>query len=191
MRLLTIHAHIAITSFVGSFVLIRYKLLDARVQVPTSPETPVIDKPGMSRFESAPATLKNGSSFSHTRSDTSEVPHTSTSSPFLRATQAELLQIFQNITGTASQFEGRVSIHQVRPFHCFSSRSNGTNVEPPVRLLSNCHTLSVTMSVAGFVLALLGILMFAWTALPVGIGAFASACLGTCLLGIFATLSFS
>lgn len=178
-------AHIAITSFVGSFVLIRFKLCDARDQMPhNSPISPDIEKPTMSRLESAPPTL------THTRSPTAAETHAG-SSPFFQTTQTELLQIFQSMSQTVSQLEGRVNIHQVHPFFCFRSRkSSDGSLEPPVRLLSHCHTLSVAMAVVGFVLALVGILMFAWTALPVGIGAFASACLGTCILAILVTLNF-
>ena len=86
-------------------------------------------------------------------------------------------------------------VHTVRPL--FARRTSaagdrdGTAAEPPVRLLARCHTLSVWMAVAGFVLALLGILAFAWSALPVAVAAFASACLGVCLLALLATVGFS
>jgi len=192
---LIFHVCAAITSFIGSFVLIRFKLLGARDQMPSPvpplPSTPVTiaEKPTASRLESAPPTLL------HTHSGVSEQHRAEFSSPFLQASemaQTEFLQVFRSLSDVCAQFEGRVFIHQVRPFFCFRTRgaADGT-VEPPIRLLSRCHTLAVTMSVVGFVLALLGILTFAWTTLPVGIGAFASACLGTCLLALFVTLCFS
>ena len=96
--------------------------------------------------------------------------------------------------GLAALDPARVSVHTARPFFCVSPRDgdrSGTAAGPPVRLLSRCHTRAAWMAVVGFVLALVGILAFAWTSLPTGIGAFASACLGTCLLALFATLSFS
>ena len=93
-------------------------------------------------------------------------------------------------TDSLTDIQGRISIQRVRLFRCMPP-SNPTHVDPPVRLLSNCHTLSVTMAVVGFVLALVGILAFAWTSLPTGVSTFASACLAACGLGIFFTLSFS
>ncbi|GJE84543.1 hypothetical protein PsYK624_006190 [Phanerochaete sordida] len=188
---LIFHVCSAITAFVGSFVLIRFKLVDAsvpssRAPMPSTPAT-LAEKPTVSRLESAPPTL---SSQAHGSSE----HHTMFSTPLIQTAetaQTEFLQMFQGLSSTFAALEGRVSVHQVRPFFCFRARgpTDGT-VEPPVRLLSSCHTLAVTMAVVGFVLALLGILTFAWTALPVSIGAFASACLGTCLLALFATLSF-
>ncbi|EKM59759.1 uncharacterized protein PHACADRAFT_250469 [Phanerochaete carnosa HHB-10118-sp] len=189
---LVFHVCAAVVSFIGSFVLIRFKLIDARGHMhPTAPPTsvPTTEKPTASQLESAPPTL------SHTRSSGSEHHHTGFSSPFLQASemaQAEFLQVFQGLSNACTQVEGRVFIHQVRPFSCFRvwSTADGA-VEPPVRLLSGCHTAAVAMSVVGFVLALLGILIFAWVAVPVSIGAFTSACLGTCLLMILMALGSS
>lgn len=173
--------------------MIRFKLLDASGHVPSpilsarsSPST-ITEKATMSRLESAPATL-------HAHSGSSPEYHRAglaSPLPFVQASQTELLQIFQSISDTFAQFSsGRVAVHQVQPFFCFARGTPDDAAGPPVRLLSACHTLSATMAVVGFILALLGILTFAWTALPVGIGAFASACLGTCLLSIFATICF-
>ena len=193
-------AHTAITSFLGSFVLIRFKLLDARDHVPrprtippTAPAT-FSEKPAASRIESAPPSLSHS-----TRSNGSEhhgMPGLGTVPPFMQTAQTDFLRIFQDVSGHMSDTDGRVLIHQVQPFWCCARRDRdgggggaGTELEPPVRLLSACHSLSVAMAGVGFVLALLGILTFAWTALPVSLGAFASACLGTCILAIVATLS--
>lgn len=192
---LIFHVCSAITSFVGSFVLIRFKLLDADDNMHPAtapfPSTPVTlaEKSTASRMESAPPTLS-----SHAPRGSSEHHSAGFSSPLMQTAetaQTEFLQIFQGLSETFANFEGRVSVHQVRPFFCFRVRgpADGT-VEPPVRLLSSCHTLAVTMAVVGFVLALLGILTFAWTSLPVSVGAFSSACLGTCLFALFVTLSF-
>jgi hypothetical protein len=142
-------------------------------------------------------------SLAHTHTGTSG-HHIPSSPPLVQAAEAEFAQGVQwllDVVG-ASPADGRVFIHQVQPFACFGRRARdrkadpadggaGTDLEPPVRMLSRCHSLSVSMAGAGFVLALLGILMFAWTALPVGIGAFASACLGTCLLAIVVTIALS
>lgn len=55
--------------------------------------------------------------------------------------------------------------------------------QPPTRLLANCHTLCIWLSAVGFVLAIIGVLCFAWARLPRSVGIFASSCMGICLIG--------
>lgn len=170
--------HAAITSFVGSFVLIRFKLLDMSEDIPDplEPSTPTKSdyaRPDLAYVQSEP-TL-------------SQAAHGAGSGA---APALNLFNVWKMWSDSLTDVQGRVSIHRVRLFGCMPP-SNPTHVDPPVRLLSNCHTLSVMMAVLGFILALLGILTFAWTSLPTGVASFASACLGACGLGIFFTLSFS
>lgn len=203
---LIFHVCAAITSFVASFVLIRYRLMDARRDLPHTsinptinpiimPPTPV-DKPHMTRVETAPP-----GTHTHTRSNSMST--TGFASPLLQATHlTEIVRLFQSWSDTVTQYEDRVCIHQVQPFQwCFPRRHHrqstgganepATPLEPPIRLLSNCHTLSVAMAIIGFILGLLGILTFAWTTLPLSVGIFSSACLGVCLCAIFATFTLS
>ena len=51
-----------------------------------------------------------------------------------------------------------------------------------VRTLSRCHTLTGALALVGFVLALVGALGYFWTGLPMGLGIFASVCLGGSLV---------
>ncbi|KAI0943881.1 hypothetical protein AcV7_001846 [Taiwanofungus camphoratus] len=93
---------------------------------------------------------------------------------------------------------GRVTIHCIRPFSFLklSQRPDALKPAPsaedsildvPVALLSRCHTLAVWMAVLGFILAVIGILAYAWAATPKSISIFSTACLGGCLLaGVFA-----
>lgn len=172
----------------ASFVLIRYKLTEERECIPrprvaqpsTDSQATQIEKPAMSRFESAPPTVVERT---HSNSTGSHAQL-----PFFRATHMQdLVDVFQSWSDSVSQVEGRVSVHQVRFLTCLGrSRHNDTHLDPPIRLLSRCHTLSVTMALLGFVLMLLGILVFAWVSLPLSVSVFASACLGGCLLSIFA-----
>ncbi len=182
----------AIASFVGSFVLIRYRLIDAKdhvPRVPTQPSTPMPPnaeiRPDPPRFLSSPPLDKP----SHSQSS----EHTSfMQPPFLQPAHImNLFTMWQTWSDTVTDLQGRVFIHQVQLFHWFRSPNNGTNLDPPIKLLSNCHSLSVTMTVIGFILALLGILTFVWTSLPVNVGVFASVCLGTCLTAITLTFSLS
>ncbi|KAH8087794.1 hypothetical protein BXZ70DRAFT_533150 [Cristinia sonorae] len=55
--------------------------------------------------------------------------------------------------------------------------------QPPTHLLANCHALCMWLSAVGFVLALVGVLCFAWAQLPSSVSIFASVCMGVCLVG--------
>ena len=62
-----------------------------------------------------------------------------------------------------------------------------TMLKGMVGTLSKAHTVCAGMSSLGFVLALLGILTYSWTAVPIALGIFASACMGAC--GIAAAIA--
>lgn len=209
---------LAITSFVGSFVLIRYKLVDADAHLPTdtaphdpSPISPSGASSSKGRASDDKTTIRPGV-FDHYHgmpttpadfapSDSHGSEHTSFSpnlafNPLQAARVLNLFSMWQSWSDTLSDVQGRVFIHQLRPLGCFTvagrnTPRNGCHVDPPVRLLSHCHSLSVAMAIMGFVLALLGILAYAWTSLPVSIAAFASACLGGCGFAVFVTMMFS
>ncbi|KAI0334965.1 hypothetical protein GY45DRAFT_1431053 [Cubamyces sp. BRFM 1775] len=53
--------------------------------------------------------------------------------------------------------------------------------QPPTHLLDHCHSLCMRLSAVGFVLALVGVLAFAWAKLALSSGIFASACVAVCL----------
>lgn len=148
-------------------------------------------QPRMMRFESSPALVEP----THSKDSTSGtyVHNTTKSNTFLHQANLSVAEVFQNLTGAVSEVEGRVFVHQFQPLVCIRLNAgrpnNGTHLDPPVRLLSRCHTLSVTMATLGFTMALLGILVFAWTTLPLGVSIFASVCLGGCLLPIFFVMS--
>lgn len=63
--------------------------------------------------------------------------------------------------------------------------------QPPIFLLENCHTLCMVLSGIGFILALAGVLCFAWARMPVSVSVFASACMGVCSLGGFFAVLFA
>ncbi|KAJ7594906.1 hypothetical protein C8J56DRAFT_927940 [Mycena floridula] len=50
--------------------------------------------------------------------------------------------------------------------------------EPPVHLLSRCHTLSMLLSAVGFALAVTGIFCFTWAQQPLSVSIFTTSCLG-------------
>ncbi|KAI8975795.1 hypothetical protein BD414DRAFT_496936 [Trametes punicea] len=74
---------------------------------------------------------------------------------------------------TAPIFSSNPHLEQVGPFR---------RGQPPTHLLDHCHSLCMWMAVVGFVLALVGVLAFAWARLALSGGVFASVCVGICLV---------
>lgn len=60
--------------------------------------------------------------------------------------------------------------------------------KPPTHLLSRCHSLCIALAAFGFVLAVAGIVCFAWARHPIGVSVFSSACAGVCLIAGVAVL---
>jgi len=56
--------------------------------------------------------------------------------------------------------------------------------QAPTELLARCHSLCLLLSSLGFVLALIGMISFAWDQLPLSASAFASASMGFCWLAV-------
>ena len=101
-----------------------------------------------------------------------------------------------------TDLRGLVSINRAHPlrflFSCFRARTKPrdherTRGDPEaaadrvtdtlkdmVDVLSRAHHVCAGMASVGFILALLGILTYSWTAVPLALGIFASACLGVC-----------
>ncbi|KAI0079238.1 hypothetical protein K474DRAFT_1770348 [Panus rudis PR-1116 ss-1] len=226
---LIFHICASITSFTGSFVLIRYKLLDADrhehgiCEPPASPTTSTIpniptvtttsftDLPErekrtpqsrrehLSVEDPTPSTLHNTSPRPHMH-----YSHTASSS--LHHLAEETMNFFPDWSNIMSSFQGRVSINRIHPFGFLSLKRTrgrekgidigddmpkdvGAELEPPVKLLSRCHTLSVIQAVCGFILAVLGILVYLWTTVARSVSIVASAVLGVCLLA--ATIVFN
>ncbi|TCD59934.1 hypothetical protein EIP91_011032 [Steccherinum ochraceum] len=207
---LVFHICAAITSFIGSFVLIRYKLLDAKqhehqVERTASssghnpyPSGTLLEKPHLAHA----ATISTSALPSQTRNR-----HRANSS--LHGFASHSLDFLPNFADIITGLQGRVSINRVHLFDCLRPRkfarddgdgdlergmeprrSTEAELGPPVKLLSRCHSLSAAMALFGFLLAVLGIIAFVWVSLPQSIAIFASACLGACfVLGmiVFAT----
>ncbi|KAI0675016.1 hypothetical protein C8Q78DRAFT_513893 [Trametes maxima] len=82
-------------------------------------------------------------------------------------------------TGTSSSsdvppiFSSDPHLEQVGPFR---------RGQPPTHLLDHCHSLCMWMAAVGFVLAVVGVLCFAWARLARSGGVFASVCVGVCLV---------
>jgi len=96
------------------------------------------------------------------------------------ATKQELKAEEATSTSTPDIFSRNPHLEQVGPF------SNG---QPPTNLLRRCHSLCMWLAAVGFVLALMGIICFAWALMPTTVSVFSSVCAGVCFVaGIAAIL---
>ena len=134
----------AIISFLASFVLVRYKLIEAKKEE--------LKAEGIAHL--SPTSTK------HRDVEKTADHNTRHSSP--RDTSAEPVQ------------SCNPRLEQVGPF--FSSK------QPPTHLLSRCHALCISLASVGFVLALLGIVCYAWAVQPVSVAAFSSGIFAVCLI---------
>jgi len=55
--------------------------------------------------------------------------------------------------------------------------------KPPHHLLGRCHSLCVFLASVGFLLALMGVILYVWARQPLGVGIFASVCMASCVMG--------
>lgn len=72
-------------------------------------------------------------------------------------------------------FSRNPHLEQVGPF-------NGRDKQPPTHLLRRCHALCMWLAAIGFVLALMGIMCFAWAQMPMSVSIFSSICAGLCVV---------
>ncbi|KAI0633370.1 hypothetical protein C8Q77DRAFT_784239 [Trametes polyzona] len=70
-------------------------------------------------------------------------------------------------------FSSYPHLEQVGPFH---------RGQPPTYLLDHCHSLSMWLAAVGFVLALAGVLCFAWARFALSSSVFATVCMVVCLV---------
>ncbi|KAL4079181.1 hypothetical protein J3A83DRAFT_4086085 [Scleroderma citrinum] len=131
------HVCAAITAYVASFALIRYRIVDA--------------SPGEGVLGSQP----NLWTMQFLRTHSS------------RKIIIEPIRPFEKMSAMLS-FVGR--------FHAigFTSRSQ----TPPLSLLKRCYYTTLCQTAVGFILALTGVLSYAWAGLSIHVGGFSTACLG-------------
>ncbi|KAH7921015.1 hypothetical protein BV22DRAFT_1039139 [Leucogyrophana mollusca] len=176
MGALILHVYAAVLSFLAAFLIIRYKLKEATkeelmmegIQVVSSPlggslrvksvERDASDPEGpgpMMHENSSPVTARSDSSDSQGRNLRSG------------STPAE-----------PPIFSKNPHIEQVGPF-----RWNITSTQSS-HLLSRFHTLCILLAATGFVLAIMGIILYAWALQPIEVSVFATACLGAAVLAM-------
>ncbi|RPD57709.1 hypothetical protein L226DRAFT_165161 [Lentinus tigrinus ALCF2SS1-7] len=174
-----LHVCASILAYCGSFVLIRYRLKDAEKtekDTESGAAKPSVDT-DRKQFRAGIAPLSPGPTLTTTTTPTEYV---------------------RDISWEAyTDLRSLISVSQIHPFAwlCGMMRKAGFRRDPEtsgmddtvvqlhsmVLMLTRVHTVTVIMTVLGFILALLGTVAYFWTGLPRALGIFASACLGGCI----------
>ncbi|KAJ7018355.1 hypothetical protein C8F04DRAFT_1052908 [Mycena alexandri] len=153
---LVLHIWAAIISFLAAFFLVRYNLKEAKE-------------------EGSQAGLAPGADHSH---DHDSPPHpgdknhrSPPSDTSLKRPQTS--QSLIQYSPLQPVWTMNPHLEQIGPFQR----------KPPTHLLSRCHNLCILLTFAGFLLALLGILAFAWGQNPVSVGVVTSVSTAVCAGG--------
>ncbi|KAI0629412.1 hypothetical protein C8Q77DRAFT_1065252 [Trametes polyzona] len=195
------HACASIVAYIGSFVLIRYRLNSA-------------EKLEENIFTAHPASPTRAAAAEKRRAPSAHVhrPSASMGSTAVPGSPMETIRDFPMEVFT--DLRSLVAVERAHPLWFLRlpiCRRRGNKDGAPARgkrgdteasakdsavatlegivgVLARAHTVCGGMATLGFVLALLGILTYSWTAVPTSLGIFASACMGAC--GVAAAVAF-
>ncbi|EPQ55162.1 hypothetical protein GLOTRDRAFT_129454 [Gloeophyllum trabeum ATCC 11539] len=160
---LVFHLFAAIISYIASFALIRYQLVDAEGEEVTENTDPQQDTENIAASRKA--------------------THLNT---FTKREAANLPQSESNAYSgvSAASTSSRIRVEQVRIFSFAKSKSKSPasskkqEPRPPIALLLCVHTMCITLSSLGFALAVLGVMSYVWTSLARSVSIFTTVCLG-------------
>ncbi|KAK7472447.1 hypothetical protein VKT23_000562 [Stygiomarasmius scandens] len=163
---LVLHLHASFVSFFAAFFLIRFKVKEARREEakvecsgdmsgdstgpgvqPTSKGSIMIDK-AAKHLTGSPVTLSPASTHDSGSISSSETGHR-------KDKQKE--EESESRPPSPPVWSANPQLVEVGPFQR----------QPPVTLLSHCHSLCLLFATLGFVLALAGIVLYAWTQKPI------------------------
>jgi len=171
-------SYVAVLSFLGAFLLIRYKLKEA------TREEMIAE--GMKWFHSP----LGGSVIRDVEQDLVDLglQQTHVSNDARSTTNRPV-----NAAAPAPERNMRNGSYAVEP-PIFSSNPHIEQVGPfmwnvPSHLLSRTHALCVFLAAVGFILAIVGILCYAWASQPRAVSIFASTCLGGAVLAMVILLT--
>ncbi|KDR75689.1 hypothetical protein GALMADRAFT_495701 [Galerina marginata CBS 339.88] len=161
MGALVVHSNAAIISFLAAFYLIRYKLKVAKseeAQATGSKQKEVVESPtAMSTFHGADRAERAPLPSINSEHETDPIPG--------------MVRISSPLSPNRPIYSTNPHLVQVGPFQG----------HPPTHLLGRCHALCIFLTVLGFVLALMGILCFAWERLPLSVSISASFFMALCM----------
>jgi len=201
---------LAILAYVGSFVLIRYRLNGEQSTTNSSIAT-VYAKYAPSGSTPAdklrtPSALESGNSRSREKAAHVHPSHAFASSPatpFLFGWPPFFSTLTTSLTSILDEPPllnidlRRVSLPNFSTIvPCLASPIDDgdpkadaeKNAKALVRLLNRCHSVCSTFALAGFLLVLTGIVSYVWAVLERPVAIFGSACVGFCIVVGFAAL---
>ncbi|KAI0333043.1 hypothetical protein GY45DRAFT_1320341 [Cubamyces sp. BRFM 1775] len=187
------HVCASIVAYIGSFVLIRYRLNSAEQS----------EQSTAGRWSTSSA----GDTYTQKRPMHSTSPHRSAAKEGSTATATSPMDTMRDFSPMEvfTDLRSLVAIDRANPFWflpCATYKRAKQKQDPEASLkdaavaslenivdvLARAHTVCAMMGSLGFLLALLGILTYSWTAVPTSLGIFASACMGVC--GLAALVAF-
>ena len=169
---ITSHSYVAILSFLGAFLLVSYKLQEARR------EEMIVDGAAMVNSPLGDAVIRDV----ELDAVESALPR-----PLTRINTQPGLHNSVNSSTTTPQRSGtngsnvvRSPVFSTNP-HIEQVTSFTSNITSH-RVLNRTHAVCIFLAAVGFVLAIIGILCYSWALAPRSVGIFTSACLGFALL---------
>jgi hypothetical protein len=170
MGSLVLHLWASFVSFFASFFLVRFKVQEAKREekkveaadhsmrhVPTSKGDAILDM------------AAHHITHSPTHSPTDSPPNSTLRS---RHTSHEKDRTNSSPAPSAAIWSANPQLVQIGPFQR----------QPPVNLLSRCHTLCLLATAVGFILAMVGVFCYGWALQSTSVAIVTSACIGICLL---------
>jgi len=175
---LIVHVYAAVLSFLGAFLLIRYKLKEATREEMIAEGIKLVNSPlwGSIRKDVERDPIDQGLRQTFTNNGAQSTMHESA-----------------NIAASAPERDQRKGSYPVEP-PIISTHPHIEQVGPFMtsgvssHLLSRTHTLCVFLAAVGFILAIVGIICYAWASQPRAVSIFASTCLGGAVLAMVVLL---
>ncbi|KAJ3901671.1 hypothetical protein F5879DRAFT_311620 [Lentinula edodes] len=167
MASLVLHLHASFVSFFASFFLVRFKVQEAKRE---EREVEAADSSLQHVPTSKGSTILEMAAHNITRSPTTS-PR-STVSIGNGAFPPEKGNASTPKTQIPSIWSANPQLVQTGPFQR----------QPPINLLSRCHTLCLVITALGFILAMVGVLCYAWDGQSTSVAIITSASICLCLL---------
>jgi hypothetical protein len=168
---LIVHVYAAVLSFLAAFLLIRYKLKEATREELIAEGIKMVSSPlgGSMRVTDVERDLTDILDGTQSLVDAQRLGRTGTMN------SVSVPQTKRDLPFEPPVLSREPHLEQVGPFSMSSISNN---------LLSRIHALCVLLAAVGFVLAITGILCYAWALQPLEVSIFASTCLGGAILAM-------
>ena len=173
----TSRSHVAILSFLGAFLLISYKLQEARR------EEMIMDGAAMVNLPFGDSIIRDVERDAVESALPRTLTHINTQPGLHNSVNSGITTSTPQRSGTNGSNVVRSPVFSTNP-HIEQVTSFASNLMSH-RVLNRTHAVCIFLAAVGFVLAIVGILCYSWALAPKSVGIFTSACLGLALLTMF------